>query len=123
MDPDTQRMVHDINAIIDFLNHLQDARRTPHQEIDVCIAQHQRAGCTLVWREDNPPRARMCLVVEAVAHVPVEKGATLSPAGRVYRPGKITCLDITIGHDGRALWAIVPCGSDDRWDGGAPGGR
>ena len=29
MEPDVRRMTHDISVIVDFLNHLQDARRIP----------------------------------------------------------------------------------------------
>jgi hypothetical protein len=88
-----------------------DERSDPWVLIDASVAQHERHGWTLLWRADDPPRARMRLVVEPPERLPM---------GMVGRPASLgrqmVCRDIMLDDAGRVVWPTVPCGTQELGD-------
>lgn len=86
-------------------------RPDPWALIDASVAQHERHGWTLLWRAEEPPRARMRLVVEPPERVPL--GMVVKPAGMGRH---MTCRDIMLDDDGRVVWPNVPCDTGELGD-------
>jgi hypothetical protein len=84
-----------------------DAQRAPEQQLALAIKQHERHGWTLAWRKEDPPCARMRVVVEPPERLPLGMVVTQTTKCR-----NVTCRDITIAADGKAVWVNVSCDSD-----------
>lgn len=85
-------------------------QRPPEQEMALAIDQYERGGWELVWRRDDPHRARVRILRPEYLRSPY----TSMPEEMVTTPtgSRYACRDITIGEDGRATWTNVDCDSD-----------